>query len=277
MSLQAQLLEACSTGDLERVQALHQQLKTEPASSSSEPIPLQELLKVATAKDHARIAEYCLQQGAVIDSAVSSAALHKGATPELWAVLLRANWNDVQRNRAVLDSLLVLSPGRGERMISFLLDQGASVRARGVLAAAARSRAPDAVGIIALLLERGAGATSDARTPTTDLLRNSGALQMAAYDGLLEMVRFLLDAGADVNEIPADDPGDPREQSNGSALHLAVAAGRPDMVELLLQRGADPALKDQGGLDALELARQRRVPNKQAVISLLERAAERVD
>ena len=220
-------------------------------------IPIQEMMKVATENGQANVVEYCLQQGAQIDSDVSRAALN-GATPELWRLLFSANWNNVQNDSSLLDSLLVLSTRRGKPMVNFLLDQGARCKPAAV-SMVARSNKADNVDIMSLLLARGGA------------LHDSGALQMAAYDGTPDMVRFLLDQGADVNEIPKNDPGDPRECRNGTALHQAVGAGRLSIIELLLDRGADASLLDQGGLDAMGIAKERNIPDQQAVLALLEK------
>ena len=53
------------------------------------------------------------------------------------------------------------------------------------------------------------------------------ALQFAVFEDHADVVRLLLDRGA--NPTPA--------------LHQAIVAQRPDMVRLLLQRGADPDWK----------------------------------
>ena len=75
----------------------------------------------------------------------------------------------------------------------------------------------------------------------------SNALQLAAYDGQTEIVRWLLvEAGAAVNA---------RRPTNGfSALHLAAHQGHDAVVQILLSAGADTAAKTLQGDDALEIA-----------------------
>lgn len=56
-------------------------------------------------------------------------------------------------------------------------------------------------------------------------------LVMAAYLGHTEIVRLLLDAGADVTAV---DPG-----MKATALHAAAYAGRTDAARLLIEHGID--------------------------------------
>ena len=80
---------------------------------------------------------------------------------------------------------------------------------------------------------------------------NAGALHVAAGGSRLELVRLLLDAGADVNR---------RDPPNGrTPLHAAVAAG-PDgdtteIVTLLLAAGADVNATTNDGASALDMGR----------------------
>jgi ankyrin repeat protein len=63
------------------------------------------------------------------------------------------------------------------------------------------------------------------------------ALSAAASSGQVEVVRLLLDRGADVN---ADD------YWGGNALCGPSLNGHVDVVQLLLSRGADPNMEDDG-------------------------------
>ncbi|KAI0531834.1 ankyrin repeat-containing domain protein [Xylaria digitata] len=57
-------------------------------------------------------------------------------------------------------------------------------------------------------------------------------LQLAAEQGNLEMVDYLLNAGADINALPCSDGG-------GTALQLAAMKGYLGLVKYLLEHGAD--------------------------------------
>jgi ankyrin repeat protein len=74
------------------------------------------------------------------------------------------------------------------------------------------------------------------------------ALMFASSYGFVDIVRVLLDGGADVNVVPTDD-------TRWTALMAAACAGRADVTQLLLERGADAALKDSKGRTALACAR----------------------
>ena len=77
--------------------------------------------------------------------------------------------------------------------------------------------------------------------------------------GRADVVRFLLDNGATVDEIPDNENiyDNEREQGVGTALHAAVEAGELETAQLLLERGARTDLKDSNGLTVIELAKLR--------------------
>lgn len=72
-------------------------------------------------------------------------------------------------------------------------------------------------------------------------------LHMAVALGHAEMVKILLDAGADPNA-----KGGTAEHS---PLHAAVQNGNVEIVALLLNAGADPNARDKQGRTALDMAR----------------------
>ncbi len=74
-------------------------------------------------------------------------------------------------------------------------------------------------------------------------------LQLAAFFGHAQVVRVLLDAGADVAA----------RSTNGmalQALHSAAASGHIGIVSMLLEAGADPNSEQVGGYTALDAADQ---------------------
>jgi ankyrin repeat protein len=56
----------------------------------------------------------------------------------------------------------------------------------------------------------------------------------------------------------------------GTALMIAATTGSPEVVQLLLDSGADAAIKDKGGKDALRWAAEARRPQ---AVQLLQQHA----
>jgi ankyrin repeat protein len=95
------------------------------------------------------------------------------------------------------------------------------------------------VEVVRVLLEGGA----DVLRGDTD---NGTALHYAAREGRLEVCRLLLDGGARVNTVG---------YKKYSALHWAAWNGQLSVVQLLVERGADVRLNDADGLTAADRAR----------------------
>src|SRR5688500_3744222 len=73
-------------------------------------------------------------------------------------------------------------------------------------------------------------------------------LTQSVTSGDANAVRAAIGNGADVNE---------RNNGGQTALILAVIFGRTDIVHLLVKAGANPRLRDNLGLDAVEWAQRR--------------------
>ncbi|KAI9594733.1 ankyrin repeat-containing domain protein [Syncephalis fuscata] len=76
--------------------------------------------------------------------------------------------------------------------------------------------------------------------------QNVTALHWASINSRLEIVRYLLDQGAEVDAVGGDLLATP--------LHWACRKGHLPISALLLERGANPGLKDAQGFNALHLA-----------------------
>lgn len=157
-----------------------------------------------------------------------------------------------------------------EQMVAWLLSHGASVRKRDIegltpLDRAARSAGPyndhaqRFPAVAKLLLDRGAEVTLHAAVALADIQRvqelvsrypgvvrrdnhwsKGGLLSLAVKHGHLEIVRLLLDLGADVDERVLVTEVEEPTPSWGAPLWHAALAGRRDIAALLLDRGADP-------------------------------------
>lgn len=106
-------------------------------------------------------------------------------------------------------------------------------------------------------------AAISASIPVLKLLLDAGAqmptrsaLSRAASYGRVEVVEYLLDRGASIDEIPDNEDIFENESIHGvkNALCTAAARGKVEVVALLLERGADKNVKDTLGRTALELA-----------------------
>jgi|SRR5580658_3995178 ankyrin repeat protein len=156
-----------------------------------------------------------------------------------------------------------------EEMVSWLLSRRANPRKqdlkgwtpldRAALAADPRNDgARDFLAVARRLLAHGADLTIRAAVALADADRvrelvladpgvlrairwqRGGLLSLAVKHGHIDMVRLLLDLGADVDERTMLDELEEPTPSWGSPLWNASLAGRRDIAELLLDRGADP-------------------------------------
>ncbi len=83
------------------------------------------------------------------------------------------------------------------------------------------------------------------------------------------MVAYLLDRGADVDEIPdnEDVEFDMKRFGLGNALCEAASAGNTEVVKLLLKRGANRDVRDTWGRSALDLAKLNHHADCESVLS----------
>jgi len=95
--------------------------------------------------------------------------------------------------------------------------------------------------IVKILLERGADVTMRDYLGYTVVNRASGTAEP-------DVMQMLLDAGADPNDCPEQDPSPP--------LHDAAWQGHAEVVRILLRYGADPLALDGEGRTALDCARK---------------------
>ena len=104
--------------------------------------------------------------------------------------------------------------------------------------------------IVILLLER--GADTETRSDW-----NQTALYMASSRACTDVVRSLIDRGADLNAICHDTDED-GEGVKWTPLHVAIYSGTPSIARMLLEHGATPNAPDNDGATALHFASRRR-------------------
>lgn len=237
--------------------------------------------------NHLPTLELLIRAGASLD-----AVNEYGATP-LWAACANRHDDPIRRLLAA-----GADPNRrlnaGETLLMRCAQTGAAVGVRALVVAGAdldatepergqtalmRAVAMGHANVTRLLLE--AGAAIDARTISVQQLRGTGersttspqgstyfdaggftAFLFAARHGEIASARWLLEAGADIDDTAAD---------GNSALVLAAMSGHEDLARYLLQRGADPNA-DGAGYTALHAAALRHLPALMA--DLLERGAD---
>ncbi|KAL9575885.1 MAG: hypothetical protein Q9212_007598, partial [Teloschistes hypoglaucus] len=214
------LHRACAKGDLDAIKSF---ISSQTAVNQSFNPPWQALLYVASRADQARLVQYCLDNGAQVTNELMKIILIN-RTKETYKVLLNAHaidvnyyipwFGDILGNVAIEDDgeWTALCLRHGADPNKNLVDEH-----KPLLAAVAELAS---VEIAKLLIEEGKGAT----------VRGSGAIVMAAQEGKLDMLKFLLDHGADVNEIGIEHPTDERYREDmGTALHKAAGAGHEDV------------------------------------------------
>ena len=117
--------------------------------------------------------------------------------------------------------------------------------------------------IVLLLLERDAD-------PECRDHNGQTALYMASSNGYSEVVRSLIDHGADLNTLCEDNNN--LQHVSWTPLQVAIHKGHLDIALLLLERGADPDSRFHGDQTALYMASSRGY--SEVVGSLIDRGAD---
>jgi hypothetical protein len=250
---------------------------------------LQQMLVAAIGGRHSDAAASLLNLGATLDVDVEWSVFREPSAA-IYRLLFPLNLFGIQSNPKFLDNLLdesvrvggwkpphdPRSEPDGVEIAKFLVELGAKPVSRGTEVWGNNGTVNDAarsqpVEFMDALLKSGVA------------LKDTGALHSAVLHGRLDMVNFLLDNGADVNELfQWDMLGDVREPGPiyGRPLNWAVAYGHVDIVKVLLQRGADQGMKSsQEGfktstdLSVFDIGPARAQPDATAEIHRLLQAA----
>lgn len=251
-----ELHQACEDGDLDTIV---EYIRLQKAENHSCKPPLPEILYTATSKDRLNVIRYCLDNGTVVTHTIMQQLLICRAK-KTYLFFLESKavdvdyyipwFGDILSNAATEDDLewAELCLAHGADPNRNLVDEHKSI-----LAAVAEL---GSVQMATLLVANGAQ------------VKGSGALVLAAKEGKLHMVQYLLDQGADVDEIGIEHPTDKRyEEVVGSALHRAAYRGHEDIARVLLEKGANVELKDMMGRTALDLAHAGKHEKLEALLS----------
>ncbi len=180
------------------------------------------------------------QQGIDNPHAQALAAVRAGNLAKVKELIERGGANVNSRNR-IGDSLLAMAiKSRKQDIANYLLDKGADAglanTSKGTPLMAASFNGDAA--LVDRLLARGVDVHAADEQKKT-------AMVYAAAQGHVDVVARLLKAGVDVNARYANDL---------TALMWAAGQGQAKSVKYLLESGADPALKDNRGKTAIDIA-----------------------
>jgi len=273
---------AARAADPERCQGLSRRFET--AKPQITAIELSQTLFSAVDANCLDLATRLLDQGASVDARDRLGARplsHAARSGHLQTVdLLLAHGAPIDaRNLAGSTALYLAAEGSHIAIAQRLIERGADVKLSGrsgitpiaaaayagneiifdaLLARGADERAADDTGkppivyaaagarfsIVKRLLARDVDVNARYRNDLTLLMWASGPDELVPEPQALELVSFLLGAGAHVDD---------RDDRGRTALMIAAEGGHAQIANLLLARGADPALKDKAGKRAADL------------------------
>lgn len=236
------LIRSASKGDLEAFKKL---LLPNPLCSLQEAeCTLEQLAGIAAQHHHARLLKFCISIGAnVNDEAVRMGLLHSGHL-NVYKTVIAAGFEINYDHDGITGGPLIWATLRNHiPLATYLLNHGADVNRdvqNHVYRPLAKAAENDNVGMIELLLRHGAQ------------MDRSGALIVAAANGKLDAVRYLVSHGANINLIRKGDTYlyNSIDQEE-SALHRAVKGGYEDIVTFLVKSGAQLDLMNHEGKTAL--------------------------
>jgi ankyrin repeat protein len=153
------------------------------------------------------------------------AAIQRGAVADVER-LLRAGANPNVADADGVPALMTATVFANVEMVDVLLKHGADANQAGPAGATALLWAVPDVDKVRLLVTRGANVNARSETDRTPLL------VAASYPRTVNLLRFLLDRGADLR---AQDRG------GATALSLAIRSADVEVVQFLVEKGLDPS------------------------------------
>jgi uncharacterized protein len=277
-------VSAACAADSERCQALSR--RYEEAKSQITAIEVSLTLFAAVDANCIDLATKLLDQGASVDARDRLGARplsHAARSGHLQMVdLLLARGAPIDaRNLAGATALYFAAEGSHISIAQRLMERDADVKLTGrsgispiaaaayagndviveaLLARGADERAPDETGkppiiyaaagarldIVKRLLARNIDINARYSNDLTLLMWASGPDEKAPEAQAVQVISYLLDAGAHIDD---------RDDRGRTALMIAAEGGHEEIVNLLMARGADASLKDKAGKRAADLTR----------------------
>jgi len=240
-----ELWEACCKNQRQKVETLIDKHLAEHPDPSSSTLLSTVMVQAAT-HNAADVVAFALERGAPVTDQVMSGIASSGAF-NAHRVLIEAKAIDIDYFIPWFGDILGLAARKNNlEWAKFCLEHGANPNLNMV---------DEYKTVLAAVAEDGNREVADLLVKHGAWVRGSGAIVLAGEAGKTEMVRFLLDNGADINEVGVEDPTDDRSDGDvGSALHKAIENGHVDTALLLIESGADVSLKNARGQTARDLA-----------------------
>lgn len=234
----APLLPAAADGNIDRVTRLLNAGAQANVRDKSKRSPLH----LAAENSHPQTCRLLVEYGAFVDAVDRYAktplhlAAENGHSQTCQALLsLGANVNLFDSN---LSSPLCYASQRGHRKtVATLLDHGADIYDRKALDKASEHGHLE---VVKVLLDHG--------MPIADE-RGNMPLQPAAYTGCVDILRFYIERGANVNG---------RDGAGATALYYASDRGHAKTAAFLIESGADVNIPNNDGHTPLDIAKRRR-------------------
>ncbi|CZR66358.1 uncharacterized protein PAC_16259 [Phialocephala subalpina] len=209
-------------------------------------------LEAATRLDDMAIVQLVLSAHPRLGNSLVSAVRNQNL--RLILMLLEAGADINAVNECGESALSVAVSVRDHSLVSFLLQSGANPAPKSAILPLVVAAYVGDLDLIKILLDGGANCDQRGRRRrNAGLIGDLNVLQAAAITGNINIVRYLLEVGADLN-VPA------AQYEGRTALQAAVQSGSSETVQLLLNWGArvnSPA-GQSGGVTALQAAVLRR-------------------
>jgi ankyrin repeat protein len=249
--LEAALALACSYGELEdATQLLRDWGDLNPVTGFQ---ALKSLLDLAASNGHGGIVRLLLRRGINMDASTLWAAFEAeeislGRSIPVFEAFIEVRSWDVNDNIGNAGTPLEFAVVLDHREVAqWMIDKGANPnngRIRAPYTTLAWACQDSSLSMVELLLQNGAS------------IAGSGAMHSAAKSGRTEVLAFLFENGADINEIPTMSWIRADEPRLGTPLHAAVKGNQRSAVGFLLTHGADASVMDSDGKTAFQVARE---------------------